>query len=320
MPQNYLILNTKTGKVIYSSRENRQLSVVVSRVFVPEAGVVLLLGQGPKNPQKKLTLTVPILAGFDAETGAEIFRREAFQSSNSDQLVPGGMVSDGERVFYMSDQRVYAVNPRTGQVFWQANVFRWFAADVRPRLFIDRERQQVLVFARERLAAYRFSDGSSVWSKPLKIPRQEILGLFTTPEGILIFTDDRQSPDEPSRGGRGLLVRPLAFLVDPATGENRWEERLKVPGLFVGYVPLDETRILTLFARERFFAPRDAFWTPDKDWEVTFDVLDVRQGRWLFKNPISLRGGLLSAARVAGGFLVQTPQAIRAYDEEGKPL
>jgi len=320
MPQNYLILNTKTGKVIYSSRENRQFSVVVSRVFVPEAGVILLLGQGPKNPQKTLTLMVPILAGFDAETGAEIFRREAFQSSSSEQLVPVGMVSDGERVFYMSDRRVYAVNPRTGQVFWQANVFRWFAADVRPRLFIDREQQQVLVFARERLAAYRFSDGSSVWSKPLKIPRQEILGLFTTPEGILIFTDDRQSPDEPSRGGRGLLVRPLAFLVDPATGENRWGERLRVPGLFVGYVPLDETRILTLFARERFFATRDAFWTPDKDWEVNFDVLDVRQGRWLFKNPISLRGGLLSAARVAGGFLVQTTQAIRAYDEEGKPL
>jgi outer membrane protein assembly factor BamB len=162
MPQNYLILNTKTGKVIYSSRENRQFSVVVSRVFVPEAGVILLLGQGPKNPQKTLTLTVPILAGFDAETGAEIFRREAFQSSSSEQLVPVGMVSDGERVFYMSDRRVYAANPRTGQVLWQANVSRWFAADARPRLFIDRERQQVLVFARERLAAYRFADGSPV--------------------------------------------------------------------------------------------------------------------------------------------------------------
>ncbi len=320
MPQNYLILNTKTGKVLYSTSQNRQFSVVISRVFVPEAGVLVLMGQGPKNPQKKITALVPFIAAYDIETGAELYRQEAFKSSTSEQLVPVAMVSDGEKVFYMSDRRVYAIHPRSGQVLWQANVFQWFAPSVRPRLFIDRERQQVLVFAQGRLHAYRFSDGASVWSKPLKVPRYEILSLFSTAEGTLLFTDDRQDPGDPGQGGRGLLVRPLAFLVDPVSGENLWGERLKTPGLYAGHVPMDESRILVLFARERLFAGRDAFWTPDKDWEVTFDVLDIRAGRWLFKNPISLRGGLLAAARVPGGFLVQTTQAIRAYDEEGGPL
>lgn len=320
MPQNYLILHTKTGKVLYSSRENRQLSLVVSRVFVPEANVLLLMGQGPKNPQKKFSNHVPVVVAYDVETGAELFRQEAFKSSAGERLVPVAMISDGERVFYMSDRRLYAIHPRTGQMLWQTDIFQWFAMEVRPRLFLDRERQQVLVFAQARLCAYQIASGAPAWSKPLKIPRQEILALFTMPDGILVFTDDRQSPDDPGQGGRGLLVRPLAFLVDPATGENRWGERLRVPGLFVGYVPLDGSRILPLFARERFFAPRDAAWTPDKDWELTFDVLDVQQGRWLFKNPISLRGGLLSAARIPGGILVQTTQSIRAYDEEGSPL
>ncbi len=320
MAQNYLILNIKTGKVLYSGRENRGFPLVVSRVFVPEGNVLILLGQGPRNPQKKISMTVPLIAGYDAETGAELFRQEAFKSSHSERLVPVGMVSDGDRVFYLSSQRVYAIQARTGQILWQANVPQAFASDVRPRLYIDRDREQLLVFARERLAAYRLSDGTSIWSKPLKVPRQEILGFLDTPEGILLFTDDRQSPEDPGKGGRDLLVRPLAFLVDPATGENRWGERLKVPGLFVGYVPIDETRILTLFARERFFAPRGAFWTPDQDWNVVMDVLDVRRGAWLFRNPVSLRGGILAAARVPGGFLVQTTQTIRAYDEEGNSL
>ncbi len=56
------------------------------------------------------------------------------------------------------------------------------------------------------------------------------------------------------------------------------------------------------FARERFFAaPRCLPGRQISDREVAFDVLDVRQGRWLFKNPIS-SGWSSSAARVAGGF------------------
>ena len=319
MARDYLILNTKTGKVLYSGRNNRRFSVVVSRLFVPEANVLILLGRGPRNPQKAISAEVPIIAAYDVETGAELFRKEAFKAS-TEPMAPVGLVSDGERVFYMSADRLYAMRARTGEMLWQTSLFRWFGLNVRPRLFIDREREQLLVFARGQLGAYRFSDGTAVWANSLKVPRLEILAFFSTPEGILLFTDDRQSQDDPSRGGRDLLVRPLAFLIDPVTGENRWGERLKVPGLFVGYVPLDEGRILTLFARERFFASRGPYWTPDKDWNVVMDILDVRRGTWLLRNPLTLRGGILSAARIPGGFLVQTTQAIRAYDEDGNSL
>ncbi len=320
MPMDYTILNTKTGRILYPHTERAAMDPLLSRLAVAQTGTLVLLGSGRKDPAKKGVATiVPVIAGYDVETGALLFWREACKSSFSEQLVPVGMASDGEYVYYMTNRRVYAVHARTGQTRWQSDIYRGFAPDVRPRLFIDREREQLLVFARGHLAAYRLSDGSAAWSDFTRVRRANLVALFSTPEGLLLFTDETTSPDQPATG-RNPLSPPLAVLIDPATGTNRWADRLKAPGILVGYVPLDEVRLLLLFTRERFFQTRDAFWTPDKDWEITCNLLDVKRGAWLLNRPLVIRGGLLNAAPVPGGFLIQTTQSIQAYDETGQAL
>ncbi|MCS7153730.1 MAG: PQQ-like beta-propeller repeat protein, partial [Bacteroidia bacterium] len=317
--QGYLVLNATNGRVVFDSRNNEGWQGVYGRAVLPSQGLLVIFGIGSKDPGKFLSLQTSILAAYDVRTGQLKWRRPAGDKAAAEQLHSNLVAYDG-KIYFLTNRALYAVDAATGNTLWRHEIVKGLS--LRPTtgtyLFIDEEKDWVVAFGRGRVTAVRRSDGQPVWQKPISIPRDNILHAFSTSQGILLFTDD-VSPGSPERPtGNNIFMPPLAVLLSYENGANVWGERISTPGLLVGYIPLDENRLLCLFQRERL--QRSNLRSPADNWKVEVDVLDLQRGRFLFKRPISLKGALLHAQTVPGGFLVQTVRRLQYISEEGQVL
>ncbi|MCX7605770.1 MAG: GTPase HflX [Bacteroidia bacterium] len=316
----YLLLNAATGRLIFDAeQERRSWSVVSGRAVLPEQGTLILFGLGPKEPGRFLSTETSILAAYDLRSGSQLWRRPAGEKAALENLQSNLAAFEG-RVYFLTNKALYAVEARTGAQLWRVPIVKDFSlrATTGTYVFVDPEKDLVVAFGRGRIVAVQRSSGQPVWSKPVNVPRDNILHAFSTSAGILLFTDDL-TPGSPNRPtGRNLLSPPLALLLRYESGENVWGERLKTPGLLAGYIPLTENRLFCLFQRERFWSSGQG---RPEDWAaVEIDVLDIQRGQFLFKNPLRLQGALLTAQNVPGGFLVQTARRIQYLSEEGQVL
>lgn len=324
-PLNYGILNAQNGRLILESRSGKWQGFAV-RLVDTSTKTLIVLGNAPTDPAKKIASVIPIVAGYDIETGAPRFKQAAVLKASQEFLVPLAAAVYKGRAYYLSTLALYALDVSSGQTLWRRDLYRgfwdavWHAGSFE-RLFIDPEADRLYVFAGRQLMAYEASSGNPVWAQSLRVPRLNILGFFHFREGLLLVTDDLTgSEGQPSPPGRNAVANALVILVDPATGQPKWEKKVTVPGLLIGYYPADEARLLLLFGRRRLSLIRGQNWTPDKDWEVVINLLDLSRGSWSFQKPYVLKGHLLNAARVPGGFLIQTTQAIQYLSEEGEAL
>ncbi|MDW8014911.1 MAG: PQQ-binding-like beta-propeller repeat protein [Bacteroidia bacterium] len=316
--QGYLVLNAITGKVIFDAlAKGESWAWVSGRAVLPNQGLLVVFGVGAKDPSKFLSLQTSIIAAYDLRTGERRWHRPAGEKPSSEQLQSNLAAYDG-KVYFLTNRALYAVDATSGNTLWRTEIVKGISlrAMTGTYIFIDEEKEWVVAFGRGRVTAVRRSDGQPVWQKPVDVPRDNILHAFSTPKGILLFTDDLQPGSAERATGRNLFFPPIAVLLSYENGINLWGERLKLPGLLSGYIPLDENRLLCLFQRERT-------WTasrPADEWAVEVDVLDIQRGDFMFKRPISLKGALLNAQTVPGGFLVQTVRRLQYLSEDGQVL
>ncbi|GIV22440.1 MAG: hypothetical protein KatS3mg025_0099 [Bacteroidia bacterium] len=314
----YKVLNTATGKLVFDRSEARKSWDWVSgRALCPEAGLLILFGVGPKDPKKAFSLQTSILAAYDVRTGEERWRRPAGENVGSEQLQSNISCYEGT-LYFLTNRALYAVDARTGQNRWRTEIVKGisFQPTTGTFVFADPERDWIVAYGRGRLIGVRRSTGEKLWEKPIPLYRNRILHAFSTEKGVLLFTDDVAADSDALPTGNNLLYPPLALLVQE-NGQNPWGERLKTPGLLAGYIPLDEKRLFCVFMRERFWQSRHA---PRDNWKVEIDVLDIERGQFLFQKPISLKGTLLHAQNVPGGFLVQTTRRLQYISETGEVL
>lgn len=310
----YRVLNAATGKVIYPPVSGRPLRWVSTRTFMPQQGLLIVAGEGDKDEKKFFTTQTTILMAIDLHTGERRWRRMASDESAGEYLV-SNIVAYGERLYYLTLRALYAIDPATGQTIWRKEIVK--TINFRPitgtYLFVDEDRDLVVAYSRGLVIAVRRASGEIIWKSPVRIARDNVLHAFSTDYGILLFTDD-VSPGSPQAAlGNSPFTPPLAVLLDYESGVNRWEGRLTVPGLLSGFIPLDERRLFCMFQRQRSFRVEGS-------WKTMIDVLDVSQGRFLFRKPIALAGTLLHARNVPGGFLIQTTDRLQYLSEEGEVL
>ncbi len=316
--QPYLILNPYTGRIVYDADQmRRRMNRTTGRTVVPAARAVVLFGEGPKDPSKTLSMQVSRLMAVDVLSGNVLW--EQLAGDEPVENLYSNLAVHESTIYYLTQRALYAVDARTGQKRWRQPFVKRF--NLRPMtgtyVFIDEERNLVCAYGRGRLIAVRQDSGEPAWEKPIPLSRDNVLLAFSTAQGLLLFTDDLPPGSTQRPTGNALLTPPLAFLLDYETGQNRWGERLKTPGLLAGYIPLSEDRIFLLFQRERVFTSGRNL--PD-DWAVEVDVLDLKAGRFLFKRPKRLIGTPLAAQNVPGGLLVQTTRRIQYLSEEGEVL
>ncbi|MCX8112682.1 MAG: PQQ-binding-like beta-propeller repeat protein [Bacteroidia bacterium] len=317
--EGYLVLNAANGRLVFDSRATpNEWAVIRGRAVVPQSGLLVVFGDGPKDPKKFMSLQVSLLAGYDLRTGQQRWRRPSGDKPAAEGLYSNLLTYDG-KIYYLTNRALYAVDASDGRTLWRTEIVKGLSlrAMTGTYLFVEEEKDWIVAFGRGRVIAVRRSDGQPVWSSPINVPRDNVLQSFSTSQGILIFTDDLQPGSAESATGRNLFFPPLALLLSYETGSNLWGERLKTPGLLAGYIPLDENRLLCLFHRER---PRGGGRSPVDDWAVEVDVLNIKQGTFLFRRPITLKGAFLHAQTVPGGFLVQTARRLQYISEEGQVL
>ncbi|MCS7162714.1 MAG: PQQ-like beta-propeller repeat protein [Bacteroidia bacterium] len=316
----YQVINALTGREIFSLRAQKEgFTWVIGRRFIPEQGILVIHSAGADNPKKFISSQTSILAAYDARTGALLWRQPAGKKPGSEYLL-GELIAYGGDLYYLTQQALYAVEARTGTVRWRAPVVEGFTlrAITGTYLFIDEARDYVIGFTRGRLIAVRRKDGVAVWNRLPEIRRNNLVGAFSSEAGLLVFTDDVQPGSQEASTGRNLFFPPQALLIRYTDGGLAWPEPLQVPGLLVGYIPLSEDRLFCLFVRERSW--RGLRNEPRDRWQTVVNILDIPQGRFLFRQALSLPGSLLHAASFAGGILVQTSARLQGLSESGDIL
>lgn len=314
----YMVLNAVNGKVVFDAlKKGESWAWVSGRAIIPDQRLLVVFGAGPKDPSKFLSLQTSIIAAYDLQTGEQRWRRPAGEKPGSEYLQSNLATYDG-KVYFLTNRALYAVDASSGSTVWRVELVKGISlrAMTGTYIFIDEEKDLVVAFGRGRVIAVRRIDGQPVWQKPIDIPRDNILHAFSTSKGILLFTDDLQPGSTEQATGRNLFSPPIAVLLSYDNGANLWGERLKLPGLLKGYIPLDENRLLCLFQRERAWKTGD----PMDEWTVEGDVLDIQRGEFLFRRPLSLKGALLHAQTVPGGFLIQTARRLQYISEDGQML
>lgn len=315
----YMVLNAATGRLIFNlEEENQSWNWVSGRAILPEEGLLVLFGEGSKDPKKSLSITTSIIAAYDLKNGGQLWRRPAGEKPGLEGLYSNLAAYEG-KVYFLTNQALYCVDARTGNTVWRTEIVKRISlrAMTGTYVFVDADRDLVVAFGRGRVIAVRRATGEPVWAKPVKVSRDNVLHAFSTDWGILLFTDDLEPGSSKRPTGLNLLYPPLAVLLRYEDGLNPWGERLVCPGLLAGYIPLDERRLFCLFQRERVFTSGQ---NRPEDWAVEINVLDVERGEFLFKRSISLRGALLHAQTVPGGFLVQTVRRLQYLSETGEVI
>lgn len=252
MMKNFIVINTKTGKIIFHPAEVGAPSFKVlgktSYQFnyngsgvIPELNLIILQVDYV-NAYEKGKPHIHFKKGINLQTGEELWKVEGIAGD----FLP--MVLKDQNMLYVNNHIIAKVDPVAGKMIWRADLGS-DKKDVISQVVYDLEEKAAYVFGilnkRASIVALDLSSGKQMWNNEFKAKGSPVLtatrsGLVMSDEKNFVMYDfasgnqkwtaKKLEGDVVDMGSDGVLVaarEKFLTLLDGENGEEKWSKKVK---------------------------------------------------------------------------------------------
>ncbi len=325
------VVDVVTGKILFNSADNG-FANVTKRLYLPKSNKLIFYG-GSKNGVLMLMLV-------DLATGQKVWEQTKIFEKNSEQIVSeAGELSDA--VLIATNKRIYKLSKATGEEMYnidmksdmpvvapkakKGGMFSGFKAmggnneDANEMqtmtsadFFQHKDDNSFYFWNQDILTKFEAATGKEMW-KRFELP-SPVAYILHDSRGMLIATAEKRQEDvaKANNGGGGLLGkiksknasgknRASLYLVDPATGTEKWNSDIDLKGDVLAYKLAGNKLILA---------------TQKDDGDNYISIADLDAGKSVTKKPLEIKGEIRDLQMVPTGLYYRTTDQINILDLE----
>jgi hypothetical protein len=327
---NNKVVDVVTGKIVFNTADNG-LANVTKRLYLPKSNKLVFYGGGNAGL---------MLMMVDLGTGQKVWEQTKIFEKNSEQIVSeAGELNDA--VLIATNKRIYKLNKATGEEMYNIDIksdmpvmapkkkkggmFGGFSAfggnnsDANEMqtmtsadFFQHKDDNSFYFWNQDVLTKFEAATGKEMW-KRFELP-SPIAYVLHDSRGMLIATAEKRQEDidKANKGGGGLLGklksksaanknRASLYLIDPATGEQKWNSDIDLKGDVLAYKLTGNKLVLA---------------TQKDDGDNFISIADLDAGKSVTKKPLSIKGEIQDLQVTPSGLYYRTTDQINILDLE----
>jgi hypothetical protein len=331
---NNKVVDVVTGKIVFNSGDNG-LSNVIKRLYLPKSNKLVFYGGGKSG---LMLMMVDLSTGQKVWEQTKIFEKNSEQIvSDAGELKDAILIATNKRIYKLSkttgeemynidiksDLPVMAPPKKKGGMFGgikamgnafggnkdEANELQTItSAD----FFQHNDDNSFYFWNQDVITKFEAATGKEMW-KRFELPSPIGYILHDT-RGMLIATAEKRQEDidKANKGGGGLLGkiksknaagknRASLYLIDPATGEQKWNSDIDLKGDVLAYKLTGNKLVLA---------------TQKDDGDNYISIADLDAGKSITKKPLSIKGEIQDLQVTPLGLYYRTTDQINILDLE----
>ncbi|MBL0146963.1 MAG: PQQ-binding-like beta-propeller repeat protein [Chitinophagaceae bacterium] len=329
------VIDVVTGNIVFNSGDNN-FANVTKRLYLPKSNKLIFYG-GSKNGVLMLMM-VDLTTGQKLWEQTKIFEKNSEQIvSEAGELNDAVLIATNKRIYKLStttgeemynidmksDMPVAAPPKKKGGMFGgfkaMGNAFggnRDEANEMQTMTSADffqhKEDNAFYFWNQDVFTKFDAATGKEMW-KRFELP-SPIAYVLHDSRGMLIATAEKRLEDvaKANNGGGGLLGklksknaagknRASLYLIDPATGEEKWNSDIDLKGDVLAYKLTGNKLVLA---------------TQKDDGDNYISIADLDAGKSVTKKPLSIKGEIQDLQVTPQGLYYRTTDQINILDLE----
>ncbi len=324
---NNKVVDVVTGKIVFNTSDNG-LANVTKRLYLPKSNKLVFYGGGNAGL---------MLMMVDLSTGQKVWEQTKIFEKNSEQIVSeAGELNDA--LLIATNKRIYKLSKATGEEMFNIDIksdipvmapkkkkggmFGGFGGNngdanemqtmTSADFFQHKDDNSFYFWNQDVLTKFEAATGKEMW-KRFELPSPIAYVLHDT-RGMLIATAEKRQEDvaKANNGGGGLLGklksksaagknRASLYLIDPATGEEKWNSDIDLKGDVLAYKLTGNKLVLA---------------TQKDDGDNFISIADLDAGKSVTKKPLGIKGEIQDLQVTPSGLYYRTTDQINILDLE----
>jgi hypothetical protein len=328
------VVDVVTGKIVFNTGDNG-LANVTKRLYLPKSNKLIFYGGGNAG---LMLMMIDLNTGQKVWEQTKIFEKNSEQIvSEAGELNDAVLIATNKRIYKLnkstgeevlnidikSDMPVMAPPKKKGGMFGgfkaMGNAFSGNKEEANEMqtitsadFFQHKEDNAFYFWNQDVLTKFDVATGKEMW-KRFELP-SPIAYVLHDSRGMLIATAEKRQEDvaKANKGGGGLLGklksknaagknRASLYLIDPATGEEKWNSDIDLKGDVLAYKLTGNKLVLA---------------TQKDDGDNYISIADLDAGKSVTKKPLEIKGEIQDLQVTPSGLYYRTTDQINILDLE----